>query len=99
MFGFCTSSDVPVMAAIVPDAPGNERVAPAVPVPLPDGEVVEEVEDAAEAPPQAARATAAIPNTAKPSVRRERTETGRRGRSVPPAVRDDGLFSMVMVFP
>jgi hypothetical protein len=65
----CTSTDVPLMAAIVPDAPGNWRAAPDPPAPAaglpPPLPVVEDVVEAEDEGPHAARETAATPSADK----------------------------------
>jgi hypothetical protein len=101
VLGFWTSIDDPVMVAMMPDAPGNERPAPGAPDPDPDPDrgLVDEVEEAADEPPHAARVTAATPKTAKASLRRVPPETRRATRPARSAGRDDGLVSMVIVFP
>lgn len=59
---FCTSSEVPVTAAIVPEAPGRVLGGVDGPEDEPvDEAAVVEVVDAAEEPPQAAKARPAAP--------------------------------------
>jgi hypothetical protein len=79
---FCTSSDVPLMAAMVPDVPGNRRAVPLAPPPpaLPAAPPLPPLDDAAEGEvveaedeePHAARATAATPSIEKDNARRAR---------------------------
>jgi hypothetical protein len=96
LVGLCTSSDAPVMAAMVPDVPGKVRLVPAAPPSL-DG-LVDEVEEAADEPPQAARVAAATPRAARPRARPGESRMRRRRRT-PAVSRDDWLLSMVIVFP
>jgi hypothetical protein len=70
---FCTSSDDPVMAAMVPDAPGNCRAAPLpLPLVLPvlDGAAVEEVVEAEDDEPHAVKVTTATPRADQAAARR-----------------------------
>jgi hypothetical protein len=83
------------MAAMVPNAPG--RGVPPVPVPLFDGLAVEEVDDAADDDPQAARVTAAKPRADRAKARRNRAERSDPTQSAPPHVGFDGFDSMVMM--
>jgi hypothetical protein len=91
LVGFCTSSDVPLMAAIEPDAPGSCRAVPPAPVPEPDvprpppfdddAAVVDVVE--ADDDPQAARATAATPRAVRAIAFRIVAADVMRRRSAP----------------
>jgi hypothetical protein len=71
--GFCTSSDAPLMAAMVPEVPGKARAPPPAPPLLPPveaGAAVEEVVEAEDEEPQAARVTAVTPRTDRATARR-----------------------------
>ena len=69
--GFCTSSDVPSMAAMVPEAPGNVLVPP-LPLLAADEGAVDDVVEADEDDPHAARAMAASPRPERAAARRNR---------------------------
>jgi hypothetical protein len=101
-----TSSEVPLIAAIFPDVPGNGRDPPApAPLPVPvvvEVDVCEAVFDADDDPPHAANVTAATPNADNASALRTGVERVSRRRALPTLVSDvlpSGLLMILPCFP